>query len=427
MRRRPALVLAALFALAVPRAASAEVWVVDQQNGPGTDFTSLVIALTLAVDDGDIVLLRPGSYSHAHILGKGITLIGDPGPSGQRPVVKSLSVRDLPAGKSVTVRGVDGHDNPGNGTIGLVASLWIQNCAGPVFVEDFRTEQVASVYSKPTPIWVNASDRVVLTRVDVRGPGATPTQGIGGQADPAPGVRVVDSTVAMYDCRAEGGPGSDALGGPFATYPAFDGAPGVDFVSGTLVTNGGEFRGGDGGDGLLDAGQCLPSSSGGAGLVLGGAWTRLDTAAIGGAGGTDSGGCPQVGVDGAVVLRAGGAETVVADSYRSYVVDSPLRVGQAGTTTFVGVPGEFVGLLLSLASSGDAAPTFKGTLVPGAPLFFAGLGTVPASGVIQFTVPVPAIGGLEGIVLQEQALVAGADGFGLLSSPSHVVLVDAGI
>ncbi len=55
--------LALSFALFVPAAAAQPMtWIVDQNNGPGTNFTDLPPALVAAAS-GDTILVRPGGYT----------------------------------------------------------------------------------------------------------------------------------------------------------------------------------------------------------------------------------------------------------------------------------------------------------------------------------------------------------------------------
>lgn len=412
-----------LAALSPATSAANQVHVVDAANGPGADFTSLGFAILLA-GEGDILLVRPGSYGANGVTGKSLTFIGDPGPSGARPRVSGLTIKSLAAGQKVVVRGIDGNPNPGGSLIGLGATIEVRDCVGAVFVEDFEVTLQASVYTQPVPITILNSPRVTLTRCRVRGTPAVPNV----SAAARPGVRITNSTVSIYDCEIEGGPGADALlVPPLVDLPSTPGATGLKLFSGTIAIHGGVVRGGRGGHGATATGNCNASSDGGAGILVQGAVTRVGALIEGGAAGVDPAGCPPVGVAGADQDVAGGFVTTIADTLRSYVVTSPARVGQPATTTFTGVPGEFCALLLSFFPDGQYVPTFRGALVTGSPFTFVGLGNVPANGVIQFTVPVPSFlpAGVEGIELYEQALVAGADGFGLLSSPTTVVVVDA--
>ena len=55
-------------------------WIVDDNGGPGTDFTTLQAAVDAAAD-GDVILVHAGEYLSATIDGKGLSLIGALGAS----------------------------------------------------------------------------------------------------------------------------------------------------------------------------------------------------------------------------------------------------------------------------------------------------------------------------------------------------------
>ncbi|MCI0586735.1 MAG: hypothetical protein L0323_07845 [Planctomycetes bacterium] len=55
-------------------------WVVDDNGGPGVDFTDLPPAIAAAAD-GDVLLVQPGTYSHFTLTGKGLRILGS-GASG---------------------------------------------------------------------------------------------------------------------------------------------------------------------------------------------------------------------------------------------------------------------------------------------------------------------------------------------------------
>jgi len=397
-----------------------QVLVVDESFGPGADFVSIYSAIQ-AAGDGDIVLVRPGQYGSATIDGKSLTLIGDVGQNGEHPELRSILIRNIGPGQSAVVRGLNISSNPI--LIGQTESVRVADCAGPVVFEDLSAMLEWSFYGQPMAVRIQNSARVSFTRCSLRG---APSVEI--QKTPArSGIEATGSAVFLYDSEVWGGDGQDALVNIITDQDALPGAIAVSLITSTLATVGCTIRGGDGGDGFDTGALCRPSADGGVGLVVDGGGIRMDTLIAGGSGGTDPAGCPQIGSDGADVVVQAGAVQTFNETLRSLEIDSPIRVGQPSTTTYSGVPGEPVGLLLSLNTSLTYAPGLKGALLPGAPLNFIGLGVVPASGVIQFTVPVPGVlsPGLEGIGLFGQALAPGQSGFGLLSSPTAIVIVDA--
>src|SRR5262249_54933749 len=131
---RAAAMLAALALVVAPRAAAQNVIAVS----PGDDMT---LSLQTAIDgaaDGDILLLTGDWVSFIFgasvvIDGKGLTLMA---PRGTTPEIRTLVVRNVPAGSLVLVRGLkltqwapEVSDDP-------VGVLHLMDCAGAVWIED---------------------------------------------------------------------------------------------------------------------------------------------------------------------------------------------------------------------------------------------------------------------------------------------------
>ena len=405
-------------ALSASSALAADVFVVDPDNGPGTDFTSLQAALAFGPADS-VLLVRPGHYGNVTI-DRSFTVVAD-SLGGDAPRYHSLSIRNIDATERVVVKGFVGDAIAQ--VIGSPASIEVLNCDGPVLLEEMSVTLQPSVYSKMDGIRVTGSDKVSITRCDIEGtPAFEHTFG----PDATPALRMSSSTVYVYESQLDGGDGLDAASTFFMDVFAIDGGPAVSMTSSTLRVYGSTLAGGPGGDGVDTGTLCFPNASGGAGLVADGVVTRVDTTIAGGAAGAVPATCPSSGAAGPDIVNPG-VVTTIAETHRSYAVDTPIRVGQPATTTFAGVPGETLALLLSITPDLTYVPTFKGPLLPGAPFAFSILGVVPASGVFQFTVPVPAVlpPGFDGVEVFEQVIVAGQSGFGFLSNPTVVVIVDA--
>jgi hypothetical protein len=77
------------------------VFVVDANNGPGANFTSLQVAVN-TVANGSVLLVLPGTYSAFSIINKGLTVLGGPGVV----VDGSLVVQSTLPSQAVTVFGV---------------------------------------------------------------------------------------------------------------------------------------------------------------------------------------------------------------------------------------------------------------------------------------------------------------------------------
>jgi hypothetical protein len=129
-------------ALALP--ASASTYVVDASGAPGTDFTSIVSAISAAVD-GDVLIVRAGAYEPIH-LDEALTILCDPDVSS--PV---LHVHSLLAGEVAVVSGLATLD------IDLVG------CAGTVILDKVSADNSYYLVTSPARPTLN-----VASSADVR-------------------------------------------------------------------------------------------------------------------------------------------------------------------------------------------------------------------------------------------------------------------
>lgn len=415
------LVLLASLASFAPPASAQQVWVVDRDGGVGVDFTSLPNAVGF-VADGDILLVResPFSYGPLTVSAKSLTILAEPAVPGARPKLTYALVRDLAANQTVVLRGF-AVEPP---VLVLQPAVWVRECAGAVFMEDLdvRPTQSNGVIAPITA--VQNSPRVILNRCSIESP---PLEPAGTQ--PVAGLTVSLSSVALYDCVLSGADGSPAWVDPFTFQltPSLAGGVGAVLVSGDLLVAGSTLRGGRGGDGTIANGACQPSSDGGAGVrVEAGTLTRLDSVFVPGLAGADLAACPQVGVDGVALEVVGGTVTTITDTLRRFEVGVPVHEGTSAQNVIEGVPGELVVLLVAFTPDAAIFPGLGGALAGAPPYLAVVLGSIPASGTLAFAVPV-ATGSLpasiEGIDVYEQVLVAGAQGFGLLGTPTVVTVV----
>lgn len=120
------------FAAAV---APAQTYIVDINNGPGTNFTSLDAAAT-AAPDGAVLIVRAGNYPGMTILGKGLKVLAEPGVVvfGAQVFASAISVGYVPAGKSVVLRGM----TIAAGFPGWTGRVAVGNCQGTVLMENLQ-------------------------------------------------------------------------------------------------------------------------------------------------------------------------------------------------------------------------------------------------------------------------------------------------
>lgn len=104
-----------------------QTWVVDLQNRPGTDFTTIGAAV-LAAAERDTIYVRQGSYRERIVLDKGLSLLGSSSS------VRGLTVDGLAAGKTALIAAWEFvQDGWGNGDVELTNNaghVWMQEIQG---------------------------------------------------------------------------------------------------------------------------------------------------------------------------------------------------------------------------------------------------------------------------------------------------------
>ena len=100
---------------------SAQTYIVDAANGPGTNFTDIAAAVA-AVPDGAMLDVRAGAYAPFTIAGKGLSIFC---ASGVTLTHQGFAVSGTSAAQTVVVRGVQIH----------LGYLVLANCQGPVVIE----------------------------------------------------------------------------------------------------------------------------------------------------------------------------------------------------------------------------------------------------------------------------------------------------
>ncbi len=188
-------------------------WIVDDDGGPGVDFTTIQAAID-AASANDVLLVRPGTYATS-TLTKGLRIVGQGGPV----LDGVMRVEDTPAGSLAVVSGLRSTTN------GLGYPFTAIRCLGTVVAED-----------------VQCSSVTVTDSLDVRVRGnATP----GGNS----ALYTTRSRVEVVECvfRGENGP-QQWCGWP----PDPTGRPAASVTDGELHVARSSFRGGDGGDSICN-------------------------------------------------------------------------------------------------------------------------------------------------------------------------------
>jgi hypothetical protein len=250
MRRQWLRCLAGLFTLP---AFAGQVVIVD---GPAAGTYVDIASAVAAAQEGDVLLVGPGSYGAFTIDGKSLSVFAqDPTRSF---VAQPIVVRNIPAGASVVLHGLQ---STGSGTVGADA-LAIENVQGDVRVQACRlTGRRGFFASGSTPTggdgaYVVGSPRVVFVDcVLTGGKGADgSTWNLGGTG--GNGLQASQSSVAVVATRCVGGSGGAGgtcgLGGDGARLFGVQ----ASFVAASIEGGSGgaapfqAWCSGDGGDGL---------------------------------------------------------------------------------------------------------------------------------------------------------------------------------
>lgn len=357
------------FALApVALRAQGAVLVVDADAGPYFTVQSAVDAAA----DGDTILMHAGYYGRFVVAGRSLTIAAADGAlvycADDFFSAMPNEIKDLAAADVVVLRGLQ------------LVGLTISGAAGTVWVEDCDLTYAG------TPLVVEDSAGVVLVRDTFTANSGFIDPGAYFSQSATDAVRLTDSKVAMYDCTAKAGNGTN-----FTTTvlgPAFP-AAGKDAIrvhGGELRMSGGSAIGGNGGNGGNGGlWGCFAGREGGSGvhLVDGAAMLAVNDVVLqGGAGGAapascDAFGDPDSGAPGSPVLNQGtGSVTTLPGPARRLQVASPVSEGQVKHLLVSGAPGDAVLVLVGLQPRLAFKPAHVGSLLSTPVVLVLPLGTL---------------------------------------------------
>ena len=367
--------------LCAARTAQASVIVVDSANGPGTDTEFLWQGVDTAAE-GDVLLVRPGFYEvWSTVDGRSLTIVAD---GDQVSVHGTITVRNLAAGQSVLLRGLD---------LGYPGSVELYDNDGVVYVEDcaILADQEGGAGQHAGILAVES--RLVVTRCTVSGSLNYAFH----DAPPTPGLLAVRSEVVVTSSTLVGGDGTD----PYAD--SVPGAAGLWLDDSSATLEGTTVMGGYG-----------DTAVGGTGLVaLNGSSLRSLQCGTSGGGGTPAGDAQMVDGSSMALGLTGTAHALASVS--------PVREGEPVSVTVQGAPGDLAWLALSL--SPGWTPVFGGqhVLTLGSPFQLFALGPLGASGQLTLSSAVPSLGALESLDLVLQELSVGAGGGAKAAGPTTVI------
>ncbi len=425
MKRRGSVGASSLLLVAgatLAAASRANVLVVDAAGGGA--FTQLPAALAAAAD-GDVLLVRAGTYSAytgQAAPAKSLTLVAD--SSTSQPVLWDFQFHDQPAGHTVVVRGFEL-------TTDFGYAVELGNCAGALVFED------CALVAAPIPVagmpgWpgVQVSGCVSVTFVRSTLTGGTGIHDhIGGSTSswgPGDGGTAADistSHVAFHGCTLLGGPGGTGSYGNGA-----NGGRGLSLISSTALFAGSVAQGGAGGNGCSNA-ELPQDCNGGPGIVLdsGSVLQVLEGSWTGGVPGVAASG--QSGFVGASFVGPATQPVVFSGVARSLAVSSPVREQQPGVLALDGVAGDAVFFIASFQAGSLPVPGKKGWLALASPLLgpFSLGPIVDPSGqqTLAFTAPELVPSTLEGQTFLLQGVFVAATGGITLGDVTSFTLVDS--
>lgn len=160
-------------------------WIVDDDGGPGVDFTDISSAIAAAAP-GDIIVVRNGTYK-GFTLEKGLTLLSD---TGCIPIINSkIVIRDIQGGHSVVFSGFN------------TKRIEISHCTEPILVDDCSIRHPGLLpLPNPLSLVVDECDQLTITRSLIED--LHPTNG-------QTAAWFQDSTVIVSECTFIGGKGAD--------------------------------------------------------------------------------------------------------------------------------------------------------------------------------------------------------------------------
>lgn len=400
--------------------ARADVRVVAASGGGA--FTDLPAAVA-AANDGDVLLVKSGTYSAFTITNKSLDVVADAGASVI--VLGTSKVQQLAATRSVSLTGLALRGPAGTGS-NIGTALHLLNDVGSVRVQgcDLAGHDGNACTENAwggSALFANNCSDVALARCSLAAGDAGDFRldgGYGGYGGDC--LQGLNSRVALYGCSLRGGRGassSAACGGLGAGGYAGFGGDACDLLScPQSFASSCTFHGGDGGDSFFDLAPGV-----GAWLITSGTLTALDTSFLSGhdaAGGTS--------VD--VRIDAGATFSTLPGFGRTLTTNRVLREGSQMRLEFTGQPGDVVELTFAESGRFLSSPALRGvsllrTSKP-APVLQAGV--VDATGSLHVTWPIDDLGpGVQARRLFLQAAFRDANGVTTLSTPATVVLLDS--
>ncbi|MEO0653045.1 MAG: hypothetical protein AAFZ65_20385, partial [Planctomycetota bacterium] len=323
-------------------------FVLDAQGGVGSDFSDLASAVA-GVPDGATLLVRPGDYGGLVVDGKSLNILA---PEAGVAFETAGAIRNLALGQRVVVRGVD---------FGLLGgTLLVADCDGSVWFEDVSLAFVSQVFLSGADAFT-----VVSSRFDFGG-------SISGAVDP---LLAVDSSLALFDCVAEGSTGGVEFCVASAGLRA-NGASAVHAYDSTFT-----------GSGCTPSGPLAPDAASGVVVGSSAVFFGRNVTAVG----STVVGNPAPPFE----IAPGGVVTEVAGVARTLDAPARVRFGVPFDLALGGKPGELALVFAGADPSGLFVDPFLSTLALSSPQVQVLAATLDAAGQQSLTATVGALPGVE--------------------------------
>ena len=364
-----------LFATLAARVGAQQVFVVAPSPGPGVFSTTIQPAVNAAVD-GDIVLVKAGTYGGFNMFHKGITVSAE---AGAAVSTTAIHVETPPAGTRLVLRGLTVVPSAGATT----AAVTLNGCPGPVWIERCTLQGVGGAFKGSNGIGLHAlnSPSVVVESSVVRGAQTFMVPTIAG----ASAIEAYNSKLYVHDCEIVGG---DANPSPFGL--ASPGGAGISTYRSLLYVSGSTVHGGNGASVVAPG---VNGGNGGPGLSMFGDSFALATTFTGGAGGAGGLG-GSAGSPGLPVQIQAGTFTTLPGSARHFATESPVRELAVSNFSLTGAPGEIAAVIASPEPDlGFLFTPFSGPLlVSGTNALALQLAVLPPSGTATVPISIPSLG-----------------------------------
>jgi len=402
-------------------AAQGQVWVVDDTAATAPDFTNLQSAID-SVADGDILLVKAGTYAGMKIVGKSLTIQAEAGASvnvvdnSATPLATcgqlQTSICALGPSQSVRLRGLSISAN-GRG-------LLLDSNAGLVWIEECSItcgDHVLGVWNScdGTGAGLEARDcaDVVLVRSSFTGadgeachlfnPGCDTCFDYGPEA--GAGLLADSSEVHAFACAFSGGRGKGRFGSEceYQSQKGGYGVRGLGTPAPFLFLSDCALQGGNGLGCVLDESCGFQNNDGGDGLFWLGTAAVLDCSFQAGTPST----CGDGGTAGVpIVSHPSSTVRELPGSALRMRATSPVRENGSVDLVFEGPAFAPIWLLASTEPAATYGFYPRGSLLVGGAVVVELLGALDASGTLQHTVSLgPLPPGLDGRVFFLQGLL----------------------